>query len=50
VPVMYDILYRRQPALVDVGDDTVDDVPDDAAAYIAWKKSEEQNEEPESEE
>lgn len=51
VPVMYDVLYRRQPALVDVGDDTVDDAPDDAAAYIAWQKSEkEQKDDKEKEE
>lgn len=34
IPVMYDILYRRQPKLVDVGDDTIDDAPDDAAEFI----------------
>ena len=33
VPVMYDILYRRTPKQVDVGDD-LDDVPDDAAEYL----------------
>ena len=43
VPVMYDILYRRQPTLVDVGDDTVDDAPDDAAAYIIWKQQSEKD-------
>ena len=35
VPVMYDILYRKQPKVVDVGDDSIDDVPDDAAEFIA---------------
>lgn len=35
VPVMYDILYRGQPKVVDVGDDSIDDVPDDAAEFIA---------------
>lgn len=49
VPVMYDILYRRQPTLVDVGDDTVDDAPDDAAAYIAWKQQSEKSVEDEGE-
>ena len=34
VPVMYDILYRRQPSVVDVGDD-LDDAIDDAAQYLA---------------
>lgn len=35
VPVMYDILYRRQPRIIDVGDDSIDDAPDDAAEFIA---------------
>lgn len=34
VPVMYDILYRKEVKVVDVGDDTIDDVPDDAAEFI----------------
>jgi multidrug efflux pump subunit AcrB len=34
VPVMYDLLYRKQPKEVNVGDDSVDDVPDDAAEFI----------------
>jgi hypothetical protein len=34
VPVMYDILYRRTPKVVDVGDD-LDEEPDDAAEYLA---------------
>ncbi|MCI8992369.1 MAG: hypothetical protein HFG80_06530 [Eubacterium sp.] len=38
VPVMYDILYRRQPRIIDVGDDTIDDAPDDAAEFIAKLK------------
>lgn len=33
VPVMYDLLYRRQPRVVDVGDDMDDDI-DDAAEYL----------------
>ncbi len=33
VPVMYDILYRRQPKEIDVGDD-LDDEPDDAAELL----------------
>ena len=34
VPVIYDILYKKQPLSVDVGSD-IDDVPDDAAEFIA---------------
>ena len=34
VPVMYDLLYRRKPKQVDVGDD-LDDAPDDAAEFLA---------------
>ena len=34
VPVMYDLLYRRKPKAVDVGDD-LDYAPDDAAEYLA---------------
>ena len=34
VPVMYDLLYRRKPKVVDVGDD-LDDAPDDAAEFLA---------------
>ena len=40
IPVMYDILYRRQPKVVDVGDDTIDDVPDDAAEFLAQLETE----------
>ena len=35
VPVIYDILYRRSPTHVDVGDDGMDDLPDDAAELAA---------------
>ncbi len=35
VPVMYDILFKRQPINVDIGSDNLDDVPDDAAEFIA---------------
>lgn len=34
VPVMYDVLYRKEVNVVDVGDDSIDDVPDDAAEFI----------------
>ena len=54
IPVMYDILYRRQPKLVDVGSD-VDEVPDDAAEYLeqlrasALQKAQEAGQTPEPE-
>ena len=36
VPILYDILFRKPPLNVDVGsDDELDDIPDDAAEYIA---------------
>ena len=35
VPVIYDLLFRRPPHEVDVGDDGMDDLPDDAAQYLA---------------
>ena len=38
VPVMYDILFRRQPLAVSV-DESLDGVPDDAAAYLAEQKT-----------
>lgn len=39
VPVMYDILYRKEVKVIDVGDDSIDDVPDDAAEFIEQMKS-----------
>ncbi|MCD7858262.1 MAG: efflux RND transporter permease subunit [Clostridiales bacterium] len=41
VPAMYDLLYRRQPKEIDVGDDTIDDVPDDAAEFLQQARAEE---------
>ncbi len=41
VPVMYDILYRKEVNVVDVGDDSMDDVPDDAAEFIEQLNNEE---------
>lgn len=38
VPVMYDILYRKEVKVIDVGDDSIDDVPDDAAEFIEQMK------------
>lgn len=34
VPVLYDVLYRKEVKVVDVGDDSMDDAPDDAAEFI----------------
>ena len=34
VPVIYDILFKREPRNVDIGSDNLDDVPDDAAEFI----------------
>lgn len=34
IPIMYDILYRRQPHTVDVGDDRIDDIPDEVSEYL----------------
>lgn len=44
VPVMYDILFKRKPLEIDVGSDDLDDVPDDAAEFLAEsrKRAEEQ--------
>lgn len=35
VPVIYDIFSKKQPHTVDIGSDNLDDVPDDAAEFIA---------------
>lgn len=35
VPIMYDLLYRRVPTEVDLGDEDIDEDPGDAAAYLA---------------
>lgn len=35
VPVIYDILFKRNPRNVDIGSDDMDDIPDDAAEFIA---------------
>lgn len=40
VPIMYDILFKRKPLNVDVGDD-IDDVVDDAQQYLAEMKEKE---------
>lgn len=41
IPVMYDILFKRQPLQVDIGNENLDDVPDDAAEYLLQKKEKE---------
>ena len=39
VPVMYDLLYHRQPRVVDVGsDEELDEAPDDAEEFLAEQK------------
>ena len=48
VPVIYDMLFKRQPHVVDIGSDNLDDIPDDAAEFIAEALSEEEAK-PESE-
>ena len=35
VPVVYDILFKKNPKNVDIGSDNLDDIPDDAAEFIA---------------
>jgi multidrug efflux pump subunit AcrB len=35
VPVLYDIFFKRNPKVVDIGSENLDDVPDDAAEFIA---------------
>lgn len=42
VPVIYDTLFKRQPHVVDIGSDNLDDIPDDAAEFIAEALAEEQ--------
>ncbi|MFQ9515667.1 MAG: efflux RND transporter permease subunit [Eubacterium sp.] len=34
VPVMYDIFYRRKPTVVDVGDDNLDEIPNEAEEFL----------------
>ena len=41
VPVMYDMLFKRNPKVVDIGSENLDDVPDDAAEFIAQALAEE---------
>ena len=41
VPVMYDIFFKRNPKIVDIGSENLDDVPDDATEFIAQALAEE---------
>ena len=34
VPILYDVLYRRQPKEIDVGEDNLDEIPDEAAELM----------------
>ncbi len=45
VPVLYDVLYRRQPKEIDVGSDNLDEVPDEAAELMALMQIEIQKKE-----
>ncbi len=38
IPIMYDIFFKSQPLDVDIGSENLDDVLDDAAAFIAEKQ------------
>ncbi len=40
IPCMYDIFYKKKPLSVDVGND-LDEVPDDAAEFLAEKRAKE---------
>ncbi|MBQ8769045.1 MAG: efflux RND transporter permease subunit [Oscillospiraceae bacterium] len=35
VPILYDVFFKRNPRVVDIGSENLDDVPDDAAEFIA---------------
>lgn len=37
IPVMYDILFKKNPVNVDIGREDLDDVPDDASEYLRMK-------------
>ncbi|MBO4883247.1 MAG: efflux RND transporter permease subunit [Lachnospiraceae bacterium] len=42
VPVIYDILFRKQPLDIDTGSESLDDIPDDAAEFLKEKREREQ--------
>ena len=40
VPMMYDLLFKRMPRVVDIGsEEDLDDVPDDAAEFLAQQSA-----------
>lgn len=41
VPVINDILFKREPKVVDLGPENLDDIPDDAAQFLEEMKQEE---------
>ena len=41
VPVIYDILFKKQPLDIDTGSESLDDIPDDAADYLREKEMKE---------
>ena len=42
VPCIYDIVFKRQPYSVDLGDESIDDDPGDAQAYLEELKAKKQ--------
>ena len=42
IPVIYDMMFKRKPLVVDIGSENLDDVPDDAAEFIAEALAKEQ--------
>jgi HAE1 family hydrophobic/amphiphilic exporter-1 len=42
VPVLYDVFFKRAPRVVDIGSENLDDVPDDAAEFIAQALAEQE--------
>jgi len=39
IPVMYDLLFKRPPLQVDLGDENLDDAPDEAAEFIRQEQA-----------
>ncbi|MBQ7144105.1 MAG: efflux RND transporter permease subunit [Oscillospiraceae bacterium] len=44
IPTLYDLFYRKQPQLIDTGDD-LDELPDDAAEFLESLRRERENSE-----
>lgn len=42
IPILYDIMFKKSPQEVDLGSEDLDDVPDDAAEFIAAALAEQQ--------